>query len=210
MSSSFKELYEEEYNELIDVYSFGMCMLEMGIKPASLSKVVDPQIKEFIEKCLVPASERLSAMEFLDDPFLKVENPKEPIILPMQVSNQSSKAINVPANLPASGPSSMDIDHDVAFIVEFIDYLIMKLLPSWKPSSDYPSSRTSSPCGEFSVSENCKTSMACPWDSFLTSDPQWWLRKIFSGINTSLRGGVIQARDGSNHEYHFSLEDQES
>ena len=23
------ELYEEEYNELIDVYSFGMCMLEM-------------------------------------------------------------------------------------------------------------------------------------------------------------------------------------
>lgn len=23
------ELYDEEYNELIDVYSFGMCMLEM-------------------------------------------------------------------------------------------------------------------------------------------------------------------------------------
>lgn len=23
------ELYEEEYNELIDIYSFGMCMLEM-------------------------------------------------------------------------------------------------------------------------------------------------------------------------------------
>lgn len=23
------ELYEEEYNELVDVYSFGMCMLEM-------------------------------------------------------------------------------------------------------------------------------------------------------------------------------------
>lgn len=23
------ELYEEEYNELIDVYSFGMCILEM-------------------------------------------------------------------------------------------------------------------------------------------------------------------------------------
>jgi len=24
------ELYEEEYNELVDVYSFGMCMLEMA------------------------------------------------------------------------------------------------------------------------------------------------------------------------------------
>jgi serine/threonine protein kinase len=23
------ELYEEEYNELVDIYSFGMCMLEM-------------------------------------------------------------------------------------------------------------------------------------------------------------------------------------
>lgn len=23
------ELYEEEYNELVDVYSFGMCLLEM-------------------------------------------------------------------------------------------------------------------------------------------------------------------------------------
>lgn len=23
------ELYDEEYNELVDVYSFGMCMLEM-------------------------------------------------------------------------------------------------------------------------------------------------------------------------------------
>lgn len=23
------ELYDEEYNELVDIYSFGMCMLEM-------------------------------------------------------------------------------------------------------------------------------------------------------------------------------------
>ncbi|KAK6239675.1 hypothetical protein QUC31_005144 [Theobroma cacao] len=316
------ELYEEEYNELIDVYSFGMCMLEMvtfeypynecknpaqiykkvisGIKPASLSKVVDPQIKEFIEKCLVPASERLSAKELLDDPFLKVENPKEPIRDPLQLPNPSLKAINVPANLPASGPLSMDIDtdykqlsvsmctgsnseslqlpvlefqrmhknnefrlrgkkdddnsvsltlriadscgrvrnihfvfyldtdtalsvaaemveqleltdHDVAFIAEFIDHLIMKLLPGWKPSFDYPSTGTASPCGEFSVSGNCKNSMACPWDSVRTSDPAVMFAKdIVSGLNTSLQGGVIQAQDGFHNEYHSSLEDQES
>ncbi|XVE73673.1 hypothetical protein DITRI_Ditri11bG0137700 [Diplodiscus trichospermus] len=286
------ELYEEEYNELIDVYSFGMCMLEMvtfeypynecrnpaqiykkvisGIKPASLSKVVDPQIKEFIEKCLVPASERLSAKELLEDPFLKAENPKEPIRLPLQLPNPSSKAINI----PASGPSSMDIDidykqlsistctgsnseiprcpvlefqkmhknnefrlrgkkdddnsvaltlriadsssrvrnihflfyldsdtalsvaaemveqleltdHDVAFIAEFIDYLIMKLLPGWKPSSAYLSSGTASP------------RVVVKRDSV-------------SGMNTSLQGGFIQAQDGSNNEYLSSLEDQES
>ncbi|KAG4134256.1 hypothetical protein ERO13_D08G145400v2 [Gossypium hirsutum] len=124
------ELYEEEYNELIDVYSFGMCMLEMvtfeypynecknpaqiykkvisGVKPASLSKVADPQIKEFIEKCLVRASERLSAKELLEDPFLKVENPKEPNRLPLLRPNPISKAVS----LPLSGPSSMDIDTD--------------------------------------------------------------------------------------------------
>ncbi|KAM7525930.1 hypothetical protein LguiA_015832 [Lonicera macranthoides] len=90
------ELYEEQYDELVDIYSFGMCILELitceypytecknqaqiykkvssGIKPAALSKVKDPQVKEFVEKCLVPASARLSAAELLKDPFLSPEN----------------------------------------------------------------------------------------------------------------------------------------
>lgn len=90
------ELYEEEYNELVDVYSFGLCILELitceypysecknqaqiykkvtsGIKPAGLGKVKDPQAKQFIEKCLVPASQRLSAAELLHDPFISPEN----------------------------------------------------------------------------------------------------------------------------------------
>ncbi|KAK1425277.1 hypothetical protein QVD17_20627 [Tagetes erecta] len=94
------ELYEEEYNELVDIYSFGMCMLEMvtleypytecknaaqiykkvtnGIKPASLDKVSDPEMKKFIQKCLVPANQRLSAKKLLDDPFLKPTNRKQP------------------------------------------------------------------------------------------------------------------------------------
>ncbi|PIA41853.1 hypothetical protein AQUCO_02200349v1 [Aquilegia coerulea] len=86
------ELYDEDYNELADIYSFGMCMLEMvtfeypycecrnsaqiykkGVKPASLSKVKDPEVKLFIEKCLVPAAQRLSAKELLKDPFLHVD-----------------------------------------------------------------------------------------------------------------------------------------
>ncbi|XP_047313923.1 serine/threonine-protein kinase WNK8-like [Impatiens glandulifera] len=86
------ELYEEKYNELVDIYSFGMCMLELvtrdypysecqnpaqiykkvasGIKPAGLKSVKDRQVKEFIEKCLVPACDRMSAAELLEDPFL--------------------------------------------------------------------------------------------------------------------------------------------
>ncbi|XP_073299516.1 probable serine/threonine-protein kinase WNK3 [Primulina huaijiensis] len=86
------ELYEEEYNELVDVYAFGMSLLELvtfeypyvecanaaqiykkvtaGIKPASLEKVKDPGVRSFIEKCISKVSERLSARELLMDPFL--------------------------------------------------------------------------------------------------------------------------------------------
>nr|DAD22594.1 TPA_asm: hypothetical protein HUJ06_024057 [Nelumbo nucifera] len=100
------ELYEEDYNELADIYSFGMCMLEMvtfeypysecknsaqiykkvssGIKPASLAKVKDLQVKMFIEKCLLPASQRLPAKELLKDPFLQVDgfSRNSPLPLP--------------------------------------------------------------------------------------------------------------------------------
>lgn len=62
-------------------------------------------------------------------------------------------------------------DHDVAFIAELIDYLIMRLLPGWKPSSDCSSSGVISPCLVSPVFEDDKTSMAYPWDSVLYSVP---------------------------------------
>ncbi|KAI3464141.1 hypothetical protein Pfo_020804 [Paulownia fortunei] len=87
------ELYEEEYNELVDIYAFGMCLLELvtleypyvecanaaqiykkvtaGIKPSSLGKVKDPGVRTFIEKCIAEVSDRLSAKELLMDPFLQ-------------------------------------------------------------------------------------------------------------------------------------------
>ncbi|XP_016443096.1 putative serine/threonine-protein kinase WNK9 isoform X1 [Nicotiana tabacum] len=90
------EVYEEEYNELVDIYSFGMCILEMvtfeypysecthpaqiykkvisGKKPDSLYKVKDPEIRQFVEKCLATVSLRLSARELLDDPFLRIDD----------------------------------------------------------------------------------------------------------------------------------------
>ncbi|XP_010455166.1 PREDICTED: probable serine/threonine-protein kinase WNK9 [Camelina sativa] len=89
------EVYKEEYNQLVDIYSFGMCVLEMvtfdypysecshpaqiykrvisGKKPAGLDKVKDPEVKGFIEKCLATVSLRLSARELLDDQFLCID-----------------------------------------------------------------------------------------------------------------------------------------
>uniref|UniRef100_A0A8C4SB46 Serine/threonine-protein kinase WNK3 n=1 Tax=Erpetoichthys calabaricus TaxID=27687 RepID=A0A8C4SB46_ERPCA len=86
------EMYEEHYDESVDVYAFGMCMLEMatseypysecknaaqiyrkvtsGIKPASFDKVSDPEIKEIIEGCIRQnKSERLSIKDLLTHAF---------------------------------------------------------------------------------------------------------------------------------------------
>ncbi|PNS91770.1 hypothetical protein POPTR_019G128600v4 [Populus trichocarpa] len=86
------ELYEENYNELVDVYSFGMCVLEMltaeypysectnpaqiykkvtsGKLPAVFYRIQDLEAQRFIGKCLETASKRLPAKELLLDPFL--------------------------------------------------------------------------------------------------------------------------------------------
>ncbi|XP_073270961.1 serine/threonine-protein kinase WNK8-like isoform X1 [Primulina huaijiensis] len=124
------ELYEEEYNELVDIYSFGMCMLEMvaleypyaecknpaqiyrkvtsGIKPASLGNVASPEVKEFIEKCLVPASQRLSAKELLKDPFLQINHAKESLHDSLHMSREVPHSVR----LMNCGPRSMDIDSE--------------------------------------------------------------------------------------------------
>ncbi|XP_044486831.1 probable serine/threonine-protein kinase WNK9 [Mangifera indica] len=89
------EVYAEEYNELVDIYSFGMCILEMitfeypysecthpaqiykkvvsGKKPEALYKVQDPEVRQFIEKCLAKVTSRLPARELLRDPFLQID-----------------------------------------------------------------------------------------------------------------------------------------
>ncbi|CAA2956462.1 probable serine threonine- kinase WNK11 [Olea europaea subsp. europaea] len=85
------ELYDENYTELIDIYSFGMCLLEMvtlelpysecdnvakiykkvtsGLRPQAMNKIKDPEVKEFIEKCLAQPRARPSAADLLKDPF---------------------------------------------------------------------------------------------------------------------------------------------
>lgn len=92
------ELYEEDYNELVDIYSFGMCMLEMltseypysecsnpaqiykkvtsGKLPKAFYKIEDVKAQRFVGKCLENASKRLSANELLMDPFLAPDEDK--------------------------------------------------------------------------------------------------------------------------------------
>ncbi|KAI3428748.1 hypothetical protein D9Q98_007570 [Chlorella vulgaris] len=85
------ELYEEEYDDRVDVYSFGMCLLELstmeypysecknaaqiyrkvslGVRPAGLQKVASPQLAEFINLCISARESRPRARQLLKHPY---------------------------------------------------------------------------------------------------------------------------------------------
>ncbi|XP_038145315.1 serine/threonine-protein kinase WNK1 isoform X2 [Cyprinodon tularosa] len=90
------EMYEEKYDESVDVYAFGMCMLEMatseypysecqnaaqiyrrvtsGVKPASFDKVAIPEVKEIIEGCIrTDKDERYAIKTLLNHAFFQEE-----------------------------------------------------------------------------------------------------------------------------------------
>ncbi|KAF8981122.1 ATP binding, partial [Entomortierella lignicola] len=104
------EMYEEKgYNEKVDIYAFGMCLLEMitgeypycecrnaaqiykkvtqGLKPDCLAKVTDPEVLSLINHCIAPENERYSAQEAIDDPFLAVE-PEVVVLTTNEAKNQ--------------------------------------------------------------------------------------------------------------------------
>lgn len=93
------ELYEECYGTSVDIYAFGMCVLEMitlerpykecqnpaqiykkvvkGILPKAFDRIEDEEVKEFILKCLGNADKRPSAKDLLDSKFInELDNEK--------------------------------------------------------------------------------------------------------------------------------------
>lgn len=88
------ELYDEMYNEKVDIYAFGMCLLELetlqypyseckniaqifrqvsqGIPPQSLGQVKDPETRAFIELCINKSPDkRPSAKELSEHPYFE-------------------------------------------------------------------------------------------------------------------------------------------
>lgn len=101
------ELYEEDYDERVDIYSFGMCLMELvtfecpynecknpaqiykrvssGVLPAAMEKVKEKgdDIYEFISLAIAPADERPSAAQLLEHAWLKKKEKKT--MVPRQV-----------------------------------------------------------------------------------------------------------------------------
>ncbi|XP_055050474.2 serine/threonine-protein kinase WNK4 isoform X2 [Misgurnus anguillicaudatus] len=91
------EMYEGKYDEAVDVYAFGMCILEMttseypysecqnaaqiyrkvtsGMKPDSFFKVKVPELKEIIEGCIrMNKDERYTIQDLLEHTFFQENN----------------------------------------------------------------------------------------------------------------------------------------
>ncbi len=94
------EIFDENYTEKIDIYAFGMTLLEIitgqypyeecnnnpiqvwkqlkaGIKPLSLALIQDPEITQIINLCLESKNQRPSAKHLLSLPFFNTQSPKD-------------------------------------------------------------------------------------------------------------------------------------
>ena len=87
------ELYEEDYDDRVDVYSFGMCLLELatleypysecrnaaqiyrkvtlGVRPAGLQRVPSRELADFISVCIAPRDARPRARHLLKHPYFE-------------------------------------------------------------------------------------------------------------------------------------------
>lgn len=106
------EMYEEYYDEGVDVYAFGMCLLEMvtgeypysecmnpatiyrkvisGVKPECFSRIPAqyPEIKEIIDRCIrVRREERSTVKQLLVDDFF---TPEDLIGIRVEIKNRDA------------------------------------------------------------------------------------------------------------------------
>ncbi|CAD6192850.1 unnamed protein product [Caenorhabditis auriculariae] len=104
------EMYEEQYDESVDVYAFGMCLLEMvtgeypysecqfpaqiyrkvttGVKPECFNRIPQqyPEIKEIIDRCIrLRRDERSTVKQLLADDFF---TPEELVGIRVEIKNR--------------------------------------------------------------------------------------------------------------------------
>jgi len=117
------EYYNEVYTTSVDIWAFGMAMIEMvtlqcpyaecdnvgqifkkvsgGIRPQQLNLILDPKVKEFISLCLADEDKRPTASQLLEHPFFSPdqENDNEPV----KIGN-SLKTLETNDTVPTTTP----------------------------------------------------------------------------------------------------------
>jgi len=97
------EYYNEMYTTSVDIWAFGMAMIEMvtkqfpyaecdnvgqifkkvsgGVRPQQLEMILDPEVKDFINLCLADENKRPTAAQLLEHPFFVSdgENDNNPV-----------------------------------------------------------------------------------------------------------------------------------
>lgn len=112
------EMYEERYGTGVDIYSFGLCIIEMCTlstpysecknqsallsklkamqKPEAFDLIQDDEVKDFISLCILPADQRPTASELLKHNFLKIQEEdtkiNEPVFIVMQDPKEQKKS----------------------------------------------------------------------------------------------------------------------
>ncbi|OMJ75746.1 hypothetical protein SteCoe_25049 [Stentor coeruleus] len=125
------EVYKGFYDTKIDIYSFGMCVIEMctlkspysecnnqamiykkvmsGEPPAALLHIDNLQVVEFIKKCLIQYEQRPTAEDLLKDKFLSIQEEDDKI-------HHSLSIVHSPKSNKSSISSSMSTI-DVSLII---------------------------------------------------------------------------------------------
>ncbi|EOD30099.1 hypothetical protein EMIHUDRAFT_449765 [Emiliania huxleyi CCMP1516] len=134
------ELYDEEYNEKVDIYAFGMSVLEMvtseypysecnnaaqiyrkvtqGTKPGALDKIRDEQTRAFIDLCLMhdhkqrPAAAELLEHEWLRMPFGGAGSDDDKPDVDKAPAAPLASARSQPASHAGGSRHSIDLTHE--------------------------------------------------------------------------------------------------
>merc|ERR1712100_916100 len=132
------EFYNEVYSTSVDIWAFGMAMIEMltrqcpyaecdnvgqifrkvtnGIRPQQLDLIKDSHVREFVALCLADESERPSAEELLDHPFFNSDgvNDNAPVQLyNYPSSNNTITEVTLPNEIITTEITTIvgDVDH---------------------------------------------------------------------------------------------------
>ncbi len=131
------EIFEERYGPGIDIYAFGMCLLEIctlstpykecenpgniykkvssGVKPMNFYMIKDDEVRNFIEMCIAKEDVRPVADQLLEHNFLKISDNDEKIHRPVLLVNIETDGTRITGSMEFSMMVNSNLAQKVTF-----------------------------------------------------------------------------------------------